>query len=78
MLCHACACTGVARPDPARKGSHVKINGKRILQWTIAIFVLYAVYESPEQAGAIAGQVADAIGTAISSVLAFFDQILRS
>ena len=54
----------------------MKINWRRIAWWFVVIFVLYAVYKSPEQAAGLVRSLGDWIGTAVTSIASFFDGVL--
>ena len=55
----------------------MKINWRKIAWWFLIIFVIYAVYKSPEQAAGVVRSLGDWIGTAVRSVGSFFDGVLQ-
>lgn len=50
---------------------------KRLLQWLLAAFIVYAIFTSPDRAGAIVHTAGDIIGHAFASLGNFFDALLR-
>lgn len=51
-------------------------KAKRLLQWLIVAFVIYAIFTSPGRAGDIVHTAWDIIAQAGKSLGAFFDNIL--
>ena len=50
---------------------------KRLLQWLLAAFIVYAIFTSPDRAGDIVRTTGDIIGHAFASLGSFFDALLR-
>lgn len=49
---------------------------KRFVLWFLAIFLLYAIFKSPDQAAAMVGGAFDGISALISAIGRFFDALL--
>jgi hypothetical protein len=53
------------------------VKWRRVLWWVVVVFALYAVYKAPDQAAEFVRSVGEALKTVVSSILNFFDGLLR-
>lgn len=51
---------------------------KKILLWFVVAFLVYAVFNSPDQAAGIVRAAWDGIVTGLSAIARFFDALLRA
>ncbi|MEW1956438.1 hypothetical protein [Kineococcus sp. NPDC059986] len=49
---------------------------RRVLWWVLVVFALYAVYRSPDQAASFVRGVGEWLGTAVNSIMSFFNGLL--
>lgn len=52
------------------------MNWKKILQWILIIFFIYAIFVSPEKAADIIGNIWGVIVDGVNAILRFFDALL--
>lgn len=50
---------------------------KKIALWLAVIFLLYAIFTSPDEAADIVGSAWDILSTAFTNVGRFFDELLK-
>ncbi|NHA69942.1 hypothetical protein [Phycicoccus flavus] len=50
---------------------------KKIVLWLVVIFLLYAIFTSPDQAAAIFGAAWDIVSTGVQNIARFFDSLIR-
>lgn len=50
---------------------------KKVLQWVFWIFVIYAVFTSPDRAAAIVRTVWEIIASGFQNLGVFFDRVLQ-
>jgi hypothetical protein len=49
---------------------------KKIVLWLLVIFMLYAIFVSPDSAAALVGNVWDILVNGVKNVARFFDSLL--
>ncbi len=49
---------------------------KKILQWVFWIFIIYAIFTSPDRAADIVRAIWDVIAGAFNAIAIFFDRLL--
>jgi hypothetical protein len=65
--------------DPDSHGDAVAVNlprWVRVLLWIVLIFLIYAIFRSPQDAAQIVTAAIQGIGAGLGAVFAFFDAIL--
>lgn len=50
---------------------------KRLVQWSLVAFVVYAIFTSPDRAGTIVHTAWDIVTQAFASLGSFFDALLN-
>jgi hypothetical protein len=68
--------TGVHSADPASPGVTDMPPIKKIVLWLLVIFLLYAIFVSPNEAASLVGTVWDIIVNGVKNVAKFFDALL--
>ncbi len=52
-------------------------RAKKVLLWFVIAFLVYAIFQSPDQAADIVKSAFDGIVAAVRAVFQFFDALLR-
>lgn len=56
----------------------MRFNLRKTLMWILIIFVIYAIFTSPNEAADVVASLWDIIANGFRSVAIFFDRIINS
>ncbi len=54
----------------------MSIKLRKTVGWILAIFAIYAIFRSPQQAADVTRAAIDGVATMIGSIMMFFDSLL--